>query len=58
MPQFSEIKQVQWNFHVLPEKTSLPYDMIIGRDLMQKLKLDVIYSSEGQSMTAHARSQQ
>jgi hypothetical protein len=46
MPEFSESKQVQWNFHVLPEKTSLPYDMIIGRDLMRKLKMDVLYSSE------------
>ena len=46
MPEFSESKQVQWKFHVLPETTSLPYDMIIGRDLMRKLKMDVLYSSE------------
>ena len=46
MPEFSESKQVQWKFHVLPEKTSLPYDMIIGRDLMRKLKMDVLYSNE------------
>ena len=47
MPEFSESKQVQWNLHVLPEKIALlPYDMIIGRDLMRKLKMDVLYSSE------------
>ena len=47
MPEFSKSKQVQWNFHVLPEKTALPYDMIIGRHLMRQLKMDVLYSSKG-----------
>ena len=28
MPEFSESKQAQWNFHVLPEKTKLPYDQV------------------------------
>ena len=42
--EFSESWQVQWKFHVLPENSKLPYDMIIGRDLMRKLKMDVLYS--------------
>ena len=42
--EFSESRQVRWKFHVLPEDSKLPYDMIIGRDLMRKLKMDVSYS--------------
>ena len=30
--------------HVLPEDSKLTYDMIICRDLMRKLKMDVLYS--------------
>lgn len=44
LSEFSESKQIEWNFHVLPEKGGLPYDMIIGRDLLKKLKMDVLYS--------------
>ena len=46
LPKFSESRKVQWKFHVLPENSVLPYDMIIGRDLMRKLKMDVLYSEE------------
>ena len=42
--EFSESRQVRWKFHVLPEDSKLPYDMIIGRDLMRKLKIDVLYT--------------
>ena len=42
--EFSESRRVRWKFHVLPENSKLPYDMIIGRDLMRKLKMDVLYS--------------
>ena len=42
--EFSESRHIRWKFHVLPEDCKLPYDMIIGRDLMRKLKMDVLYS--------------
>ena len=42
--EFSESRRIRWKFHVLPEDSKLPYDMIIGRDLMRKLKMDVLYS--------------
>jgi hypothetical protein len=42
--EFSDSRKVRWKFHVLPENSRLPYDMIIGRDLMRKLKMDVLYS--------------
>ena len=42
--EFSESRRIQWKFHVLPDDSKLPYDMIIGRDLMRKLKMDVLYS--------------
>lgn len=41
---FSDSKVIDWSFHVLPEAQKLPYDFIIGRDLMQALKMDVLYS--------------
>ncbi len=44
LPEFSRARQVSHGFHVLPENSKLPYDMIIGRDLMRELKMDVIYS--------------
>ena len=43
--EFSESRQIRWKFHVLPEDSKLPYDTIIGRDLMRKLKMDVLYSN-------------
>ena len=43
--EFSELRHIRWKFHVLPgEDCKLPYDMIISRDLMRKLKMDVFYS--------------
>ena len=44
LSEFSESRRVRWKFHVLPESSRLPYDMIIGRDLMRNLKMDVLYS--------------
>ena len=43
--EFSELRHIRWKFHVLPEDCKLPYDMIIGRDLMRKLKIDILYSN-------------
>ena len=42
--EFSESRLIRWKFHVLPEDSKLPYDIIISRDLMRKLKTDVLYS--------------
>ena len=44
LPEFTETRQITGNFHVLPENSKLPYDFIIGRDLMRALKIDVLYS--------------
>ena len=44
LSEFSDSRKVRWKFHVLPEDSRLPYDMIIGRDLIRKLKMDVLYS--------------
>ena len=44
LSEFSDSRRVQWKFHVLPEKSRLPYDMIIGMDLMRNLNMDVLYS--------------
>ena len=44
--EFSESKQINWTFNILPENSTLPYDFIIGRDLMQTLKMDILVYSE------------
>ena len=31
-------------FHVLPGKQNIPYDVIIGRNFMKELQMDVLYS--------------
>ena len=46
LSEFSESKEINWKFRLLPEKGKLPYDMIIGRDLLKELKMDVLYSDE------------
>ena len=35
-----------WKFDVIPKKT-LSYDLIIGRDLMKELQMDVFCSEDG-----------
>ena len=44
LPEFSKARQIEHVFHILPENSNLPYDMIIGRDLLRELKMDVLYS--------------
>ena len=44
LPEFSDNRRVQWKLHVLPETSSLPYDVIMGQDLMRNLAMDVLYS--------------
>ena len=42
--RFSSTRRIKHNFHVMD--TVIPgYDMILGRDLMQTLKLDVMFST-------------
>ncbi len=43
LPEFSESKIITWDFHIT-EKNNLGYDMIIGRDLMQELGMDLVFS--------------
>ena len=45
LSEFSESRDITWKFHVIPDaNNAMPYDMIIGRDLMQSLNMDVLYS--------------
>jgi hypothetical protein len=44
LSEFSKAQQIEHAFHILPESSNLPYDMIIGRDLLKELKMDVLYS--------------
>ena len=45
LSEFSESRHIKWNFHVIPDTDNkMPYDMIIGRDLMKSLKMDVLYT--------------
>lgn len=44
LPQFSPTLTVEWNADVLEDMSNLPYDMIIGRDVMTELNLDVLAS--------------
>ena len=45
---FSTQKKVTWTFHVdsSTRSTACGYDMIIGRDLLRKLGIDIKFSSE------------
>ena len=43
LPEFSDKKIIKWNFNVFEDK-NLEYDLIIGRDLMSVLKLDILFS--------------
>ena len=42
----SESKIIAWKFHVLPRKQKLPYDVIIGHDLMKDFQMGVFYSRD------------
>ena len=44
LSEFSESREISHEFRVIPEGNKMPYDMIIGRDLLRALKMDVIYS--------------
>ena len=43
LPEFSDKKIIKWKFNVFENK-HLEYDLIIGRDLMNDLKLDILFS--------------
>ena len=44
LPEFSNTRRIKHNFHVM--STVIPgYDTIIGRDLMQHMKLDIMFST-------------
>jgi len=44
LPEFSNTRRIKHNFHVM-STVILGYDMIIGRDLMQHMKLDIMFST-------------
>jgi hypothetical protein len=44
LPEFHLSRTIQWTFHV-GTLENVPYDMIIGRDLMECLKMDIKYST-------------
>ena len=43
LPEWSTSKKISWKTYLTPQIGN--YDMIIGRDIMQELKMDVLYSS-------------
>ena len=51
LPEFSTQECVKWNFHVDTTKrvTKSRYDMIIGRDLLEQLPLDIKFSDKTMS---------
>ena len=44
LPQFSSTQEIELQCDVLPDMSNLPYDMIIGRDAMKALGIDVLAS--------------
>ena len=45
LPEFSDKKIVTWKFKVF-ESTTLGYDMVIGRDLMSELGMDLSFNKK------------
>ena len=43
LPEFSDKKIITWTFNVA-DKESLGYDMILGRDLLMELKMNVSFN--------------
>ena len=47
LPEFSESRTIcPSGLRILPEGCDLPYDLILGRDLLRELKISVDYSKE------------
>jgi len=44
MPELHNDRLIEWNMHVT--KSLGPYDMIIGRDILKFLKIDIRFSDE------------
>jgi hypothetical protein len=44
LPQFSPTLELEWEVDVIPDMSNMPYDMILGRDVMKELNLDVLSS--------------
>jgi len=45
LPEFHEHREIEWNVYVDESKSSLgTYDMIIGRDLMEAIGMDLLFS--------------
>ena len=44
LPQFSPTLEIEWECDVIEDMSRLPYDMIIGRDVMRVLQMDVLSS--------------
>ena len=44
LPELHDDRLIEWNLHVT--KSLGPYDMIIGRDILRFLKIDIRFSEE------------
>ena len=44
LPEFHENRILEWNIHVSPDKGA--YDMIIGRDILEDLGIDIHFSTQ------------
>ena len=45
LPEFSDKKIVNWKFNIF-ESEDLGYDMVIGRDIMTKLGMDLSFNKK------------
>ena len=45
LPELDETKIVEWDFHVDVSRSNNRYDMILGRDIMSALDLDVCFQT-------------
>ena len=44
LPEFHDNRAIEWDLHIAPDLGN--YDMIIGRDLLQDLKIDILFSEQ------------
>ena len=49
LPEFSDKKIVNWKFNIF-ESEDLGYDMVIGRDIMTKLGMDLSFNKKKNSL--------
>ena len=46
MPELSNSQRVTWDVHVMPDQLNANYDMIIGRDLLRELDIQMSFAED------------